>query len=68
MLLPKVERYIRQSGMGPSRFGREAVNDRRFVHDLRRGREPRPKTAAKVVAWLAEHPIESRPRRSAPTR
>ena len=57
MLLPQVERYLRQSGMPPSRFGREAVNDPRFVHDLRLGREPRPKTAARVAAWLREHPI-----------
>jgi hypothetical protein len=59
MLLPQVERYIRQSGMPPSRFGREAVNDPRFVHDLRLGREPRPKTAARVVAWLKNHPIDN---------
>ena len=58
MLLPQVERYIRRSGMPPSRFGREAVNDPRFVHDLRLGREPRPKTAARVAAWLAAHPID----------
>ena len=45
MLLRQIERYIRQSGMPPTRFGREAVNDPRFVHDLRLGREPRPKTA-----------------------
>jgi hypothetical protein len=57
-LLPQVERYIRQSGMPPTRFGREAVNDPRFVHDLRLGREPRPKTAARVAAWLAAHPIK----------
>jgi hypothetical protein len=59
MLLPQVERYIRQSGMPPSRFGREVVGDPRFVHDLRLGREPRPKTMARVVAWLKDHPINS---------
>ena len=58
MLLPQVERYLRHSGMPPSRFGREAVGDPRFVHDLRLGREPRPKTAARVVAWLLEHAVE----------
>ncbi len=59
MLLPQVERYIRQSGMPPSRFGRETVTDPRFVHDLRLGREPRPKTEARVAAWLAAHPIKN---------
>ena len=58
MLLRQIERYIRESGMPPTRFGREAVGDPRFVHDLRLGREPRPKTAARVVAWLREHPVE----------
>ena len=59
-LLPQVERYIRQSRVPPTRFGREAVNDPRFVHDLRLGREPRPKTAARVAAWLAAHPVKDR--------
>ena len=59
MLLRQIERYIRQNGMPPSRFGREVVGDPRFVHDLRLGREPRPKTAARVVAWLKEHAGEN---------
>jgi hypothetical protein len=58
-LLAQVERYIRLSGIAPSRLGRDAVKDPRFVHDLRLGREPRPKTLARVAAWLRDHPIES---------
>jgi hypothetical protein len=57
MLLRQIERYIRESGMPPSRFGREVVGDPRFVHDLRLGREPRPKTTARVTAWLREHGV-----------
>ena len=52
MLLPRVERYLRWSGTPPTRFGREAVHDPRFVFDLRNGREPRPATAARVSAYL----------------
>ena len=52
MLLPRVERYLRRSGAPPTRFGREAVHDPRFVFDLRNGREPRPATAARVSAYL----------------
>ena len=59
MLLRQIERYIRQSGMPPTRFGRETVNDPRFVHDLRLGREPRPRTAARVAAWLRDNPIKA---------
>ena len=52
MLLPRVERYLRWSGTPPTRFGREAVHDPRFVFDLRNGREPRPATAARVSDYL----------------
>ena len=51
-LLLRVERYLRRSGTPPTRFGRNAVNDPRFVFDLRYGREPRAPTAARVFAYL----------------
>ena len=51
-LLSRVERYLRRSGTPPTRFGREAVRDPRFVFDLRRGREPREPTARRVAAYL----------------
>jgi hypothetical protein len=53
MLLHIVERHLRRFGVPPARFGAEAVNDPRFVFDLRRGREPRPRTVARVEAYLA---------------
>jgi len=52
-LLRRVERHMRRRGMAPSRFGREAAGDPRFVFDLRNGRQPRPATAARIAAWLA---------------
>ncbi|GGE91664.1 MULTISPECIES: hypothetical protein [Sphingomonas] len=52
-LLSTIERHLRRTGLPPTRFGREAVGDPRFVTDLRRGREPRPRTIARVVAYLA---------------
>ena len=48
----RIERYLRASGMPPTRFGRETVRDPRFVFDLRRGRAPRVETVARVAAWL----------------
>lgn len=39
-LLRSVERFLRQTGMAPTRFGRSAVRDPRLVFDLRNGREP----------------------------
>ena len=51
-LLRRVERALRRNGLSPTRLGREAVRDPRFVLDLRKGRAPRPETVARVTAWL----------------
>ncbi len=52
-LLSAIERYIRQSGITASRFGRDVLGDPGFVHALRRGREPREATVLRVSAYLA---------------
>lgn len=51
-LLREVEKFLRKSDVPPTRFGREAVGDPRFVFDLRNGRDPRPTTIARVRAYL----------------
>ena len=51
-LLSEVEKFIRIRHIPPTRFGREAVGDPRFVFDLRRGREPRPATVRRVCKFL----------------
>lgn len=51
-LLREVEKFLRHSDVPPTRFGREAMGDPRFVHDLRNGRDPRPRTVARVRAYL----------------
>lgn len=48
----RVDLFLRRSGMSPTRFGRLALRDPRFVYDLRAGRKPRRRTVARVVAWL----------------
>jgi hypothetical protein len=48
----RIELYLRRSRMAPTRFGREALGDPRFISDLRNGRELRQKTAERVAAWL----------------
>lgn len=53
-LLLTVERHLRRTEVPPSRFGRQVAGDPRFVFDLRRGREPRPATCARVLAYIAE--------------
>jgi hypothetical protein len=52
VLLREVEKFLRQNDTPPTRFGREAMGDPRFVFDLRNGRDPRPQTVARVRAFL----------------
>ena len=52
MLLRRIEQYLKERRMPPARFGREAVGDPNFVFDLRDGRVPRERTAARVYAYL----------------
>ena len=51
-LLGRIERYLRRHSLSATRFGREAMGDPQFVQDLRRGREPRPETVARIAAFL----------------
>lgn len=61
-LLTEIERCLRRRNISASRFGREAARDPRFVFDLRRGREPRPRTAERVLTFIAAAPPpEARP-------
>ena len=52
LLHRRIELYLRRTRTAPTRFGRDAVNDPRFVFDLRKGREPRETTAQRVSTWL----------------
>jgi len=49
----EVERFLQQTGMPPTRFGRLAVNDPRLVGDLRNGREPGPEVSDRIRAFIA---------------
>ena len=51
-LLREIEKFLRRSDTAPTRFGRDAVGDPRFVFDLRNGRDPRPQTIKRVLAYL----------------
>jgi hypothetical protein len=62
-LLTIVERHLKKHAVPASRFGRAAAGDPRFVFDLRRGREPRASTIARVHSFIVATENES-PRRS----
>lgn len=50
--LYNIEVFMKSKQVPPTRFGREAVNDPRFVFDLRRGREMNRKTQSRVEAYM----------------
>jgi hypothetical protein len=54
MLLTRIETYLRRTGTPPTRFGREAVHDPRFVHDLRRGRTVGDRLLRRVTNYIEE--------------
>lgn len=51
-LLPKIERYLKQTNTPPTRFGRAVANDPRLVFDLRNGREAGPRLVTRVSDYL----------------
>lgn len=53
-LLDQIETYLAQHRIPPSKFGRLAVGDPRFVDDLRGGRLPRARTCARVRSYLSQ--------------
>jgi hypothetical protein len=55
MLIRKIEKFLRETDMPWTRFGRLAVHDPRFVGDLRNGRTPRPETAERAERFMAEY-------------
>lgn len=48
----RIEQFLERTGMPAARLGRLALNDSRFVSDLRKGREVSESTATRVRAWL----------------
>lgn len=55
----QVEAYLQASSMDPTTFGRSAMNDPRFVFDLRNGRSASSKTMDRVIEWITANPPDS---------
>lgn len=60
MLLRQIERFLRKTDMPCTTFGRLAARDPRFVADLRNGRIPRDRTAARVEAFMNDYLVGDR--------
>ncbi|MEZ5737294.1 MAG: hypothetical protein R3E09_16100 [Novosphingobium sp.] len=52
MLIRQIERFLRETGMPWTKFGRLAAHDPRFVGDLRNGRIPRDETAERIEHFM----------------
>ena len=55
-VVTRVRRYLAQTGMAQTVFGRAVLNDPRLVDDLLNGRQPRSRTVARIDAFIATHP------------
>lgn len=51
-LLHTIERFLKETAMPPTRFGREAVRDPRLVLDMRNGREPGERMKRRVEHFM----------------
>ncbi len=50
--LMRVQQHIKNTGISPTRFGREAANDPRLVHDLRCGRQVGEPLWQRIEAYM----------------
>lgn len=55
-----IERFLRDSGLPPARFGRMAVNDPRLVFDMRLGRQLGPEIQHRLRQFMLDHPASKR--------
>lgn len=60
MLLRQIEKFLHDTGMPWTKFGRLAAHDPRFVEDLRNGRIPRPGTEKRIAGFIAAWREEDR--------
>ena len=51
-ILRKIEKFLHDTGMAPTRFGRDAVKDPRLVFDMRNGREPSSRTIRRIEHFM----------------
>lgn len=52
-ILRQIEHFLRDTGMAPTRFGRDAARDPRLVLDMRNGREPSPRMIRRLEHFMS---------------
>jgi hypothetical protein len=51
-IIPRIERYLRETGIAATLFGRLVASDPRLVSDLRQGRNPGASLRARIECQL----------------
>lgn len=59
-LMGKIDQFLRDTQMPPTKFGRLAVRDPRLVGDMKRGREPGPQMTRRVETFIDTYAAETR--------
>jgi hypothetical protein len=55
-LLRRIERHLQESGETPTAFGRRVAKDGNLIPDLRAGRSPTMRLAARIIDAMASQP------------
>ena len=55
MLLPRIEKFLRRTGMPWTRFGRAVAGDPQLVRDMRNGRLPRAELSSRIEHFMNTH-------------
>lgn len=61
----EVESFLAESGMAPTRLGREALGDPSLVFQVRAGRTPGLRVATKVLTFISEYRAKALPKERA---
>jgi hypothetical protein len=48
----RIGHFLKRTRISPTRFGLEVTGDPRLVFQIRRGRVPRPRMEAKILAYM----------------
>jgi len=55
MLIRQIEKFLEETAMPSTKFGRLAAHDPRFVLDLRNGRNPRARTCSRIERFMNQY-------------
>ena len=59
----EIERFLERTGFKPTELGFQAVADRAFVLNLRRGRSPTLATADRLLAFMRDYEAQNERKR-----